>query len=263
MTEKPALTLIKIGGNVLNDESTLSQVLNHFSRLEGAKILVHGGGRAATELAERLDLPQTLIEGRRVTDEATLRIAVMVYAGLINKSIVAALQSKGLTPLGIMGADLNLIRAQRRAPEPIDYGYVGDVRSVNTQTLIPLLRAGVTPVIAPLTHDGEGQILNTNADTIAHSLASALSQEYTVRLIYTFERNGVETGTSGEVIRSLTHSEFKELKNQGTITGGMIPKLENAFHALDSGVNEVVIGNARLLPGLLSGTTGTRVVHEN
>jgi acetylglutamate kinase len=263
MTGKAGLTLVKIGGHVLNDESTLSQVLNHFSRIEGKKILVHGGGRAATELAERLDLPQTLIEGRRVTDEATLRIAVMVYAGLINKSIVAALQAKGLTALGIMGADLDLIRAQRRSPEPIDYGFVGDVRSVNTQTLLPLLTAGVTPVIAPLTHDGEGQILNTNADTIAHALARALSSEYSVRLIYTFERNGVETGANAEVIRSLTHSEFKALRSQGTITGGMIPKLENAFRAIDSGVSEVVIGNARLLPGLITGTTGTRVVHES
>jgi acetylglutamate kinase len=262
MTQRPALTLIKIGGHVLNDETTLSQVLSHFSRIEGMKVLVHGGGRAATELAERLDLPQTLIEGRRVTDEATLRIAVMVYAGLINKSIVAALQARGLKPLGIMGADLDLIRAQRRSPEPIDYGYVGDVRTVNTQTLIPLLNAGVTPVIAPLTHDGEGQILNTNADTIAHALASALSADFSVRLVYAFERNGVEAGTPGEVIRTLTHAEFNELKKNGTITGGMIPKLENAFRALDSGVNEVVIGNARILPGLLDGSTGTRVIHE-
>jgi acetylglutamate kinase len=263
--KREPLTLVKIGGNIINDEASLSQVLQHFSKLEGRKLLVHGGGKAATELAERLDLPQTLIEGRRVTDEGSLRIAVMVYGGLINKSIVAALQARRVNAIGLSGSDLDLIRATKRAPEPIDYGWVGDITAINAQALTSLLNADITPVIAPITHDGEGQLLNTNADTIAHALSHALSNEFEVTLVYSFERNGVEINASekSEVIRALTHSEYMRLKSSGTITGGMIPKLENAFRAMDSGVKEVVIGNARHLPSLLNGSSGTRIIHEN
>ncbi|NDG83475.1 MAG: acetylglutamate kinase [Proteobacteria bacterium] len=262
MTSKTSLTLVKIGGNILNDDAATKEVLDQFARIPETKILVHGGGRAATELAARLDVPQTMIEGRRVTDDETLKIAIMVYGGLINKSIVSGLQSRGVSALGIMGADLGLIRAKKRPANPVDYGFVGDIESVSLDKLLPLLSAGVTPVIAPLTHDGAGKILNTNADSIANALAAALSHHYEVRLVYSFERNGVEAGASGEVIRQITRSTFSSLKESGTVSGGMIPKLENAFSALDSGVSEVVIGNARALPALLAGETGTRICHE-
>jgi len=262
MTAKPLLTLVKIGGNILNNEAATREVLDEFTRIPETKVLVHGGGRAATEIAARLDVPQTMIDGRRVTDAETLKIAVMVYGGLINKSIVSGLQSRGVPAIGIMGADLGLIRARKRPANPVDYGFVGDIEAVSLEKLLPLLPAGVTPVVAPLTHDGAGTILNTNADSIANALAAALSQHYEVRLVYSFERNGVESGTSGEVIPEITRSAFSRLKESGAVSGGMIPKLENAFAALDSGVSEVVIGNARLLPALLAGSAGTRICHE-
>jgi acetylglutamate kinase len=260
----PTLTLLKIGGNVLNHEETLSRVLNRFSRLPGPKILVHGGGRTATELAHRLDLPQRMIEGRRVTDEQTLRIAIMVYGGLINKSLVAALQGLGSKAIGMTGADLDLIRARKRPAEPIDFGFVGDVTSVRAEELLPLLEQGAVPVIAPLSHDGAGTLLNTNADTIAQELACSLSSEYAVKLVYSFEKPGVlaDLNSPESLIRKMTKKEFDHYRAQGAISDGMIPKLENAFRALDRGVREVIIGPADLLENLLRGETGTRCVHE-
>jgi acetylglutamate kinase len=261
MNGRPQLTLVKIGGNILNDEAAFQTVLGHFVKIEGAKVLVHGGGRAATDLAERLDIPQNMIQGRRVTDEATLRVAVMVYAGLINKSIVAGLQARGLDAIGLTGADFDLLRARKRSPEPVDYGFVGDIIRVKTERLVPLIQAGIAPVLAPLTHDGEGQILNTNADSIAHALSSALSRHFAVKLIYGFEKNGVEIGSRGQLAPVMTFEDFITLKNSGVVSGGMIPKLENAFKALDEGVSEIVIGNARELPSLLAGIGGTRIIH--
>ncbi len=259
------LTIVKIGGNIINDEAALSQVLMHLSRIKSAKILIHGGGKLATELAERLEMPQTLIEGRRVTDEGTLRIAVMVYAGIINKSIVAGLQGQGLNSIGLTGADLDLIRAKKRNPEPIDYGFAGDITKVNAMALRALLDSGATPVIAPLTHDGDGQLLNTNADTIANEVAKALSPHYEVTLIYSFELDGVlrDPSSPASVIPTISRQEFLNLKTNRIISGGMIPKLENAFRAIDSGVATVIIGNAKALPALLNGTAGTRIIHEH
>ncbi len=252
--------VLKIGGNVLNHESTLARVLDQFSKVAGPKVLVHGGGRTATELAERLDLPQTLIEGRRVTDEATLRIAVMVYGGLINKSIVAGLQARGCQALGVTGADLDLIRARKRSATPVDYGWVGDVTAIRTEPLVQLLESGVVPVIAPLTHDGAGNLLNTNADTIAQELACALAANRPVRLVYSFEKAGVLTDLNdpGTIIRSLRRAEFEIHKASGVISDGMIPKLENAFRAIGRGVSQVIIGQATRLTELLNGESGTR-----
>ena len=217
----------------------------------------------ATELAERLDLPQTLIEGRRVTDESTLRIAVMVYAGMISKSIVAGLQSKGVRALGLMGADLDLIRAKKRAPEPVDYGFVGDITHINAEALVGLVDSGAIPVIAPLTHDGEGQILNTNADSIAHHVARALAKTHSVTLVYSFEKEGVLLDVKDEksVLRQITVSEFRTLKAEGRVFEGMIPKLDNAFQAIEAGVHQVIMGKAQSLPSLIEGTAGTRLVH--
>lgn len=261
----PLLTLLKIGGNILNDEDALSRVMGRFSKLEGPKILVHGGGRAATELASRLDVPQTLIEGRRVTDEQTLRIAVMVYGGLINRSIVAALQALGCNALGMTGADLDLVRARKRAPEPVDYGFVGDVTAIRAEAILPLLEQGVVPVIAPISHDGSGSLLNTNADTIAQELACALSVKFRVRLVYSFEKTGVLTDVQSpdSLVRKMSKKDFDHYRSHGVISGGMIPKLENAFRAIDRGVGEVIIGRADLLDLLLLGETGTRCVHES
>ena len=262
--EQSRATVIKIGGNIINDESALSEVLSHFADLKGPKVLIHGGGKLATELAERLEIPQTMIEGRRVTDENTLRIAVMVYAGLINKSIVAGLQSKGVNAAGISGADFDLIRAKRRSPEPIDYGFVGDVTEVKKDTLIQLLESGYTPVFAPLTHDGEGQILNTNADTIAHEVAKALSQHFQVTLIYSFEKEGVllNVNDNSTLLPQITLEEFLNLKASSKIFAGMIPKLENAFKAIQSGVHQVILGKAQSLPSLLNGSKGTRLIYD-
>lgn len=256
----PTATILKIGGNVLNHESTLARVLDQFSKVAGPKVLVHGGGRAATELAERLDLPQTLIEGRRVTDEATLRIAVMVYGGLINKSIVAGLQARGCQALGVTGADLDLIRARKRSATPVDYGWVGDVTSIRTEALRQLLDSGHVPVIAPLTHDGTGNLLNTNADTIAREVACALATAHPVRLIFSFEKAGVlrNLNSPESLIPILNREDFVQLKASGVISEGMVPKLENAFLAIDQGVHQVIIGQADRLPELLEGTTGTR-----
>lgn len=253
--------IVKIGGNIINDAPALDQVLDHFSRLQGPKVLIHGGGKLATELAERLGIPQTLVQGRRVTDEGTLRIAVMVYGGLINKSIVAGLQARGLQALGVSGADLDLIRAVKRNPVPLDYGFVGEVREVRAEALTALLDAGCAPVFAPLSHDGKGTLLNTNADTIAYEVAKALAHRFRVRLLFTFEKEGVllDVADPTSLIRELSPAGYADLRQQGRITDGMIPKLENAFRAIEAGVDEVILGRAEVLPELIARTTGTRL----
>ena len=261
---KPTLTLVKIGGNVIDDESALRLFLSHFSKIKGAKILVHGGGKLATDLAQKLDMPQTMIDGRRVTDPETLKIATMVYGGLINKSIVAGLEALSVSTVGLTGADFNLIRSKKRRATEVDYGLVGDIEAVNGEKLIALLEEGHTPVLAPLTHDGAGQLLNTNADTIASAVAVELSTHFQVSLIYTFEKSGVLLDVNDEksLIPAINFSQFQILQKEGKIFAGMIPKLVNAFLALKSGVNAVILGKADLLPELLDRSSGTRLTYE-
>jgi acetylglutamate kinase len=262
------LYIIKIGGNIVDDEQLLLQFLDAFTQLEGNKILVHGGGKMATRLAETMGVKQLLIDGRRITDEATLEIVTMVYAGLLNKKIVAQLQGKAVNALGISGADGNLIKAHKRKKsnhlgESIDYGFVGDVDIVNTNLLKDLLQKDIIPVIAPITHDGAGQLLNTNADTIAQSLATSLSQLYKTVLIYSFEKSGVLLNVNDEasVIHTIDSGFYKELKEKQLIFAGMIPKLDNAFEAIDKGVEKVIIGKAEDLQALINGNSGTTIIH--
>jgi acetylglutamate kinase len=258
------VNVVKIGGNIINDPRALETVLDHFSKLEGPKVLIHGGGKLATELASRLGIPQTMVQGRRVTDEETLRIAIMVYGGWINKSIVAGLQARGTPSVGVSGADLDLIRAVKRNPIPVDYGFVGDITGVNAPALTTLLRSGTTPVFAPLSHDGRGTLLNTNADTIAYEVAKALADSFQVRLLFTFEKEGVllDVSDDGSLVRELNPVRYAELREQGRITDGMIPKLENAFRAIEAGVNEVILGKAEVLPRLIERSTGTRLYRD-
>jgi acetylglutamate kinase len=256
------LTIIKIGGNIIDDEQKLSSFLKEFVAVKGKKILIHGGGKLATRLAEQLNIPQQMVEGRRITDAETLKIVTMVYAGYINKNIVAHLQANGETAIGICGADGNAILAHKRANAKLDYGFVGDIDEVNTSFFIALLSSGINIVVAPITHDAKGQLLNTNADTIAQEIAKALSKIYSVQLIYSFEKAGVLRDANDDVtlIKQITPSSYKELKESGVIFAGMIPKLDNAFAALNSGVNKVIIGKAEELQKLVVGETGTSII---
>jgi acetylglutamate kinase len=258
------LTVIKIGGNIIDDEIKLSSFLKNFASIKGKKILVHGGGKLATKLAEQLNIPQQLIDGRRITDEETLKIVTMVYAGYINKNIVAQLQANGQKAIGICGADGNAILAHKRlsnsplGDEGIDYGFVGDIDKINIELFNSLLEQN-SLVVAPITHDGQGQLLNTNADTIAQEIAKALSNYYSVQLIYSFEKSGVLLDTNDEatVIKHIDPLSYKNLKESGAIFAGMIPKLDNAFTALNNGVEKVIIGKAEQLQELISGQSGT------
>ena len=268
MPGKVTLFVVKIGGNIIDDDARLDEFLRLFAALPGAKILVHGGGKLATELAESLGVSQVMIEGRRVTDEATLKIAEMVYGGLVNKQLVAALHPHGCTAIGVCGADGDLLRAHKRNHPTIDFGLVGDIDTVNAPLLDRWLGQGLTPVIAPLSHDGEGQLFNTNADTIAQEIARAMGQAFHVVLIYGFEKNGVllDVNNDNSCLRQIDFEEFQELKRKEIITRGMIPKLENAFSAIKEGVRRVIIGKAELLPQLIDGTSGTSIIrdrHEN
>lgn len=258
------LFVIKIGGNVIDDTETCMGFLKSFSELQGFKILVHGGGKLATRLAEQLGIKQQLIEGRRITDAETLKIITMVYAGLINKTIVAHLQALGCNAIGLSGADANLIQAHKRVSATTDYGFVGDVDTVNASVIKNVLEQGLTPVICPITHDGNGVLLNTNADTIAQETAKAMALFYDVTLLYTFEKAGVlqDAGDETTVIKQITAETYTTLKSNGTIFAGMIPKLDNAFAAIDAGVKKVMIGKAEHLRNLANGTSGTSIVHE-
>jgi acetylglutamate kinase len=258
------LLVIKIGGNIIDNEEKLSLFLREFASVPGKKILVHGGGKLATKLADQLGIQQQLVDGRRITDEETLKIVTMVYAGYINKNIVAALQELRLDAIGISGADGNSIRAHKRIHATIDYGYVGDIDSINDSFLINLLEKNITIVIAPITHDGNGQLLNTNADTIAQEVAKALSKTYQVQLVYSFEKNGVLLNVDDEnsVIKEINSTSYRKLKEEQAIFAGMIPKLDNAFTALKSGVNKVIIGKAEELKNLIEGYAGTTIVNE-
>ena len=246
---KESLTIVKIGGKIVEDETSLQQLLHDFSSLPGYKLLVHGGGRSATRLAAQMGVETHMVDGRRITDKDMLDIVVMVYAGLVNKQIVAALQAKGMNAVGLTGADLDVIRSVKRPVVSIDYGFVGDVKAVNSEILSNLIRMNVIPVMAPLTHDGNGQMLNTNADTIAGETAKALADSFDVTLIYCFEKKGVLRDAEDEnsVIPVMTQDDFTNYVQQGVIQGGMIPKLENAFSAIKAGVKQVIITSAETL----------------
>ncbi|MBR0502258.1 MAG: acetylglutamate kinase [Paludibacteraceae bacterium] len=243
------LTVIKVGGKIVEEEASLNDLLQRFSKIEGRKALVHGGGRSATALATRLGIESKMVDGRRVTDEETLKVVTMVYAGLVNKNIVARLQALNVNALGLTGADLNYMRSDKRPVKTVDYGFVGDVKEVNADLLADLIQRGVVPVLAPLTHDKKGNLLNTNADTIASEVAKALAKSFEVTLVYCFEKKGVLMDAENEdsVIKEINHSQFEEYVAKGIIKEGMIPKLENSFAAIESGVKQVVITKADLL----------------
>jgi acetylglutamate kinase len=240
--------VIKVGGNVIDNPVLLEQFLSDFAAIPAKKILIHGGGKIATRIGDKLGIQSQYVNGRRITDAETIDVVTMVYGGLVNKQIVAKLQSKGCNAVGLTGADANIIPAAKRPVKEIDYGFVGDITTEQVQTapVKLLLDAGLTPVFSPLTHDGAGQILNTNADTIASSLAIALSSHYTVRLVYCFEKKGVLRNASDDdsVINLINREIYQDLLAQGVLSDGILPKLENAFAAIESGVKEVLIGHA-------------------
>ena len=260
------LTLVKVGGAIVENADSLSSLLDKFASIEGHKVLVHGGGRSATRIAERLGLPQQMVAGRRVTDADTLRVVTMVYAGLVNKNIVAQLQARGINALGLTGADMNVISSHRRPPkqvrmddgsiETVDYGFVGDIDQVNADLLADLIAKGVVPVMCPIGHDAQGNLLNTNADTIAAEVAKALARNFEVTLVYCFEKRGVlrDADADDSVIPCITQADFPALVEQGIVSGGMLPKLENAFDAIRAGVHEVVITRADALDHPSEGT---------
>lgn len=241
--DRQNITVVKVGGAVVEDEERLSTLLDEFCKLEGRKVLVHGGGRSATSIAASLGIESKMINGRRITDAAMLRVVTMVYGGLVNKNIVAKLQARGENALGLTGADMDVIRSHKRPVKDVDYGFVGDVEKVDGQRLFSLIENGVVPVMAPLTHDGNGTMLNTNADTIASETAKALAAYANVTLVYAFEKNGVLANPDDEdsVIHKIDSQSYEEMKASGVVGGGMIPKLDNAFAAISAGVVNVAI----------------------
>ncbi len=257
---KEKLTVIKVGGKIVEEEATLRRLLDDFAAIKGNKVLVHGGGRSATKIASQLGIESRMVNGRRITDAETLKVVTMVYGGLVNKNVVAGLQARGVNALGLTGADMNVIRSVKRPVKEVDYGFVGDVEKVDASLLSELIHKGVVPVMAPLTHDGKGNMLNTNADTIAGETAKALSALFDVTLVYCFEKRGVLRDESDDdsVIPQITRSDFERYVVEGVIQGGMIPKLENAFQAIDAGVSEVVI----TLASAIGTADGTRIVRE-
>ena len=249
---KEKLTIVKVGGAIVEDEAQLTQLLKDFSAIEGNKVLVHGGGRRATQIAASLGIESKMINGRRITDADMLNVVTMVYGGLVNKNLIARLQANGVNALGLTGADMDVIRSHKRPlKDGIDFGFVGDVDQVNGDLLCPLIKPGITPVMAPLTHDGQGNILNTNADTIASETAKALAPYYDVTLIFSFEKKGVLRNPDDDdsVIPVITHADFIKYKADGTISGGMLPKIENAFSAINAGVGQVIITLATAIDG--------------
>lgn len=252
------LTIIKVGGKIVEEEDTLKQLLHDFSAIEGFKILVHGGGRSATKLAERIGIESKMVDGRRITDSEMLRVVTMVYGGLVNKNIVAGLQSMGVNALGLTGADMDVIRSEKRPVKEIDYGFVGDVKNVKADVLKLLIDQNIVPIIAPLSHDGQGNMLNTNADTMAAETAQAMAEYYDVSLVYCFEKKGVlmDEHDDNSVIPQLDKTEYQKYVKDGIIQGGMLPKLENAFKSIEKGVSEVVITQACEI----GKETGTRII---
>ncbi len=246
---KQKLSIIKIGGNVIEDENQLAKFLSSFSKMEGLKILVHGGGKLATQLAEKLGIQSQLVGGRRITDEESLKVITMVYGGLTNKNIVAQLQANNCNAIGLSGADGNTIQAHKRPVKTIDYGYAGDVDGINVTTINALLTSGLVPVFCAITHNGKGQLLNTNADTIASEIAIGMSGLYETTLYYCFEKKGVLMNVAEEnsVVKHINSQSYQELLDQKIIADGMLPKLENCFHALNKNVHKVCIGDISML----------------
>lgn len=251
------LTLIKVGGKIVEEPDTLQQLLRDFSSIESHKVLVHGGGRSATKIASQLGIESQMVNGRRITDAEMLKVVTMVYGGLVNKNIVAGLQSLQVNALGLTGADMNIMRSDKRPVKDVDYGFVGDVKEVNADVLASLIQQGIVPVLAPLTHDKQGHMLNTNADTIAGEAAKALAKYFDVTLMFCFEKKGVLLNEDDDesVIPEIDRASFQKYVAEGIIQGGMIPKLENAFQAIDAGVKEVIITQA----SEIHKHTGTRV----
>ena len=250
---KENITIVKVGGAVVEDEAQLVQLLHDFTAIQGPKILVHGGGRRATKIAERLGIKTKMVDGRRITDADMLEVVTMVYGGLVNKNVVARLQALGCDAIGLTGADANiLLSVKRPLKNGVDFGFVGDVKQANGSKIAHLINAGLIPVIAPLTHDGQGHMLNTNADTMASETAKAMAAAgYDVTLIYAFEKPGVlrDADDDDSVIEKINHTDFEAYKTDGTISGGMLPKIENALAAVDAGVKRVIITKATAIDG--------------
>jgi len=259
--------IVKIGGNVIDSEGNMASFLQQFAQIRGLKLLVHGGGRQATRLSKALGHEVKMVDGRRITDKNTIDVVTMTYGGLINKKIVAALQSHDCNAIGMTGADGNLIKAHKRNHPTIDFGFVGDIDAVNPLVLDQLLGAGFIPVLAALTHDGQGNMLNTNADTITAQTAVALSSSFSVKLVYCFEKRGVlaDPDDEGSVISTITDNHYTELRARGVISGGMLPKLDNAFETLQKGVREIIICSAGDLAQAIAGTphVGTKLVQND
>jgi acetylglutamate kinase len=249
MDTKQPLSIIKIGGNIIDDATELAHFLTDFSKIEGNKILVHGGGKSATKMAKNIGLVPQMIDGRRITDQPMLDVVVMIYAGEINKNIVAQLQANDTNAMGFSGADGNLIQSTKRNHPTIDYGFVGDVQKVNTPLLQTLVNSGIVPVFCAITHDKNGQLLNTNADTIASELAIAASEVFEVTLNYCFEKPGVLTDVDDDssVIKNINQELYAKLKEEKAIHSGMIPKLDNCFNSLSKGVQKIRIGHHKML----------------
>lgn len=250
------LVLVKVGGKIVENPETLKQLLHDFSQIKGHKVLVHGGGRSASALAEKLGIQTQMVNGRRITDHEMLQVVTMVYGGLVNKNIVAGLQSLDINALGLTGADLNYMRSEKRPVKEVDYGFVGDVKETDGTILADLITKGIVPVLAPLTHDKKGNLLNTNADTIAGEAAKALAKYFDVTLVFCFEKKGVlaDENDDESVIEEINPHSFEKLVADAAIQGGMIPKLENAFEALKASVKEVLITRADRISKNNSGT---------
>ena len=255
---KEKITIIKVGGKIVEEQDSLAALLDRFSAIEGNKVLIHGGGRSATRMAERLGIESHMVNGRRITDSDTLQVVTMVYGGLVNKTIVAQLQARGVNALGLTGADCNIIKAHQRPVGEVDYGFVGDVDKADGLMLSRLIEQGIVPIVAPLTHDGNGNLLNTNADTMAAETAKALSAHYDTRLIYCFEFPGVmrDPDDADSLIPTITRESYRTLLADGIVSGGMVPKIDNAFNAIDNGVGEVIITRADAIDGI----QGTHII---
>lgn len=253
---KEHLTIIKVGGKIVENPESLNSLLKDFAAVEGKKLLVHGGGRSATQMAARLGVETKMVDGRRITDEAMLEVVTMVYGGLVNKRIVAGLQALGIDAVGLTGADMNIVLSDKRKVSAVDYGWVGDVKRVNAEAVATLIESGCCPVVAPLTHDGCGHLLNTNADTMAGEMAKAMAAHYDVTLMFCFEKPGVlaDENDDSSLIPTITPAVLDDLKRRGVVSGGMIPKLDNAIACVSAGVESVVITQADRIADPYAGT---------
>lgn len=253
---KEHLTIIKVGGKIVENPESLNALLKDFAAVEGKKLLVHGGGRSATQMAARLGVETKMVDGRRITDEAMLEVVTMVYGGLVNKRIVAGLQALGVNAVGLTGADMNIVLSDKRKVSAVDYGWVGDVKRVNAEAVATLIESGCCPVVAPLTHDGCGHMLNTNADTMAGEMAKAMAAHYDVTLMFCFEKPGVlaDENDDSSLIPTITPAVLDDLKHRGVVSGGMIPKLDNAIACVSAGVESVVITQADRIADPYAGT---------